>query len=68
MKVTALLKNLLSEMKGVQEKGSIMDLRGRQINPSLAITVWHHMASLVMPHSDPRDGVFHLTNDRSSHQ
>ena len=29
IKVTALLKNLHSEMKGVQEKESIMDVRGR---------------------------------------
>ena len=47
---TELLKeSLLSEMKGVQEKDSITGVRGRQKNPSLAITVWHHSASLVMP-------------------
>ena len=38
--VTALLKNLHSEMKGVQEKESIMGVRGRQKNLYLAITVW----------------------------
>ena len=37
IEVTALLKNLRSEMKGVQEKKSIMGMRGRQKNPSLAI-------------------------------
>ena len=36
-------------MKGVQEKKSIMGVRGRYKNPSLAITVYHHSASLVMP-------------------
>ena len=35
-------------------------LRGRQKNPSLVITVWHHSASLVMPDSDPQDGFFYL--------
>ena len=35
-------------------------------NPSLAITVWHHSASLVMPDSDPRDGFLSIphTNNR----
>ena len=28
-------------------------------NPSLAITVCHHSASLVMPIGDPRDGSFY---------
>ena len=54
IEVTALLKNLRSEMKGVQEKESIMGVRGRQKNLSLPITVWHHSASLLMPDSDPR--------------
>ena len=43
----------------MQEKVSIMDARGRQKSPSLAITVWHHSASLVMPDSDTRDGFFY---------
>ena len=30
-------------------------------NPSLAITVCHHSASLVMPNGDPRDGFFYPT-------
>ena len=53
-------KNQHSEMKGVQEKESIMGVRGREKNLSLAITVWHHSASLVMPDSDPRGGFFCL--------
>ena len=30
-------------------------------NPTLAITVCHHSASLVMPIGDPRDGFFYPT-------
>ena len=41
-------------------KESIMGVRVRQKNPSHAITVWHHSASLVMPDSDPWDGFFYL--------
>ena len=55
-------------MKGVQEKESIIDVRVRQKNPSLAITVWHHSANPVMPESDPPDGIFLSiphTNNRS---
>ena len=48
------------KMKGMQEKESIMGVRGRQNNPSLGNTVWHHSASLVMPDSNPRDGFFCL--------
>ena len=50
----------------MQEKESIMEMRGGQTNPSLAIIVWHHSVSLVMPDSDPR--IFLSTphtNDRS---
>ena len=47
-------------MKGVQEKESIMGVRGRQKKFSLAITVWHYLASPVMPDSDSRDGFFYL--------
>ena len=60
IEVTVLSKNVHSEMKGVQEKESIMSVRGRQINPCLTITIWHHWASRVMPDSDPRDGFFYL--------
>ena len=49
-----------SEIKGVQEKESIMGVRGRQKNPSLAITFWNHSENLVMPDSDPRDNFFYL--------
>ena len=48
-------------MKGMQEKESIMGVRERQKNPSLAITVWHHSASLMMPESDHRDRFFYLS-------
>ena len=48
-------------MKGMQEKESIKDVRGRQTNPSLGITVWHQSASLVMPDSNPRDAFFYLS-------
>ena len=58
--VTALLKHLRSEMKGMQEKESVMGVRGRYKNPSLASTVWYHSASLVMPDSDPWDILFYL--------
>ena len=47
-------------MKRVQDKEPIMCVRGRQNIPSLAIIVWHHSASLLMPDSDPRDGFFYL--------
>ena len=47
-------------MKGVQEKESVMGVRGTQKNLSLAITVWHHSASLMMPDSDPQNGFFYL--------
>ena len=46
-------------MKGVQEKEYIIGVWGKQKNQFLAITVWHHSASLVMPDSDPRDGIFY---------
>ena len=56
-----IIKNLRSEMKGVQEKESIKGVRARQKNPSLMITVWHHLASLVLPDSVPRDRFFYLS-------
>ena len=58
--------SLLKESKGVQEKESVMGVRGRY--PSLAITVWHPSASLVIPDSDLLDGFFLSaphTSDRS---
>ena len=45
IEVTALFKNLRSEMKGVQENESIMGVRGRLKYPSLAITVRYHSTS-----------------------
>ena len=36
-------------------------LRMGQKNSTLAITVWHHSASLVMLIGDPRDGFFYPT-------
>ena len=50
----------LSEMKGVQEKESIMGMRDKQKYPSLGITVWHHSASPVLPDSNSLDGFFYL--------
>ena len=44
IEMTALLKNLGLEMKDVQEKASVMGVRG----------------SLEMPNSDPRDGFIYL--------
>ena len=35
-------------MKGMQEKESIMGVRGRQKNPFPKITVWHLSESLMM--------------------
>ena len=32
-------------------------MRVGQKDPSLAITVWHHSASLVMQNGDLRDGI-----------
>ena len=46
--MTVLLTNLHSEMKDVQEKGSIMGVRSRMENLSLAITVWHHSCQTVI--------------------
>ena len=46
---------------GEQEKESIIRVRMGWKNPTLAITVCHHTASLVMPIGDPRDGFFYPT-------
>ena len=44
--------------KGIQEKKSIMGVRGRVKNPFLGITVRHQSASIVVPNSYPRNGFF----------
>ena len=36
------------------------ECEGRQKTLSLAITVWHHSASLMMPDCESRDGLFYL--------
>ena len=54
----------------MQEKESIMVVRCELKIPSLEITVRHHLASLVMPNSYPRDGIFnsHLTIIKDSYR
>ena len=42
---------------GEQEKECITHVRMGWKNLSLAISICHHSASLVMPNSDPRDGI-----------
>ena len=54
-----LIKNEV--LSGEQEKVSIMSVRVGEKIPSLAITDYHHSASLVMPICDPRDGFFSPT-------
>ena len=56
-----IVKKPLSEMEGMQEKESIMGVRDRQKNLSLGILVWRHLASLLMPGSNPLDGFFYRT-------
>ena len=53
----------------MQEKESIMVVWCELKIPSPGITVWHHPASLVMPNSYPRDGIFnlHLTTIKDSY-
>ena len=46
---------------GVQEKESIICLRVGKKNLSIAITVCHHLASLIMPIGEPQDGFFYLS-------
>ena len=55
--------------KCMQEKESVMVVRWELEIPSLGITVRHHSASLVMPSSYPRDGIFipHLTIIKDSY-
>ena len=45
-------------MKSDHNSSSWVELRWAK-NPSLAATVWHHSASLVMPDSDPWDRFFY---------
>ena len=47
-------------MKDVQVKESIMGVKVDRKNLSPAITVWYHLASLVMPDYDPHDSFFYL--------
>ena len=42
-----------------KEKKSSFCVRGGWKNPSVAITVCHHSASLVMPKGDPQDVFFY---------
>ena len=53
----------------MQDKESIIVVRCELKIPSLGITVRHHSASLVMPNSYPRDGIFnpHLTTINDSY-
>ena len=44
--------------KSMQEIESVMVVWFKLKIPSLGITAWHHSASLVMPSSYPRDGIF----------
>ena len=53
----------------MQEKESVMVGRCELKIPSLGITVRHHSASLMMPNSYPRDGIFnpHITTIKDSY-
>ena len=55
--------------KSMQEKDSIISVRCELKISSFGITVRHHSASLVMPNSYPRDGIFkpHLTSIKDSY-
>ena len=44
---------------GEQEIKSIFCVRTGKKNLSLTTTVSHHLASLMMPNSDPRDGFYY---------
>ena len=57
----AFLKTQKLVFNGEQEKESITPVRMGLENPSLVITICHHLASLVMPNDDPRDGFFFIT-------
>ena len=54
-------KNENALFNGEQEKESIICVRMGLKKPSLAITICHHSASIVMSNSDPRDGFFYPT-------
>ena len=43
-----------AKSEGMQENVSVMDVRCEKKNPSLEITVRLHLASLMMPNSDPQ--------------
>ena len=53
----------------MKEKESVMIVRCEPKIQSLGITFRHHSASLVMPNSYPRDGIFnpHLTTIKVSY-
>ena len=53
----------------MQDKESVIVVRWELKIPSLGINVRHHSASLVMPNSYPRDGIFspHLTTMKDSY-
>ena len=53
----------------MQEKESVTVVWCELKIPVLGITVRHHLASLVMPNSYPRDGIFnpHLTTIKVSY-
>ena len=59
IEATALLKNLCAEMKGGQENESIMGVRGRQKNPSLAINRDGFFYLLLTPMIDPYTPTIH---------
>ena len=46
---------------GELEQGPIRRVRVRYKNPSLRLSVCHHLASLMIPNSDPRDGFTYPT-------
>ena len=58
-KINKLINQLINNNSGEQEKESIIHVRVK-IRP-FGITVCHHLASLVMPNGDPRDGFFYPT-------
>ena len=53
----------------MQEKESVMVVQCELKIPSLEITIRHHSASVVMPNSYNRDGIFnlHLTTSKDSY-
>ena len=53
----------------MQKKEPIMVVWCELKIPSLEISVWHHLASLVMPNSYPHNGSFnpHLTTIKDSY-